>query len=101
MAYGATIKFPIKLIAFFLAVTASWVARMNIPFGEGKTNSTPIQSGDIHLPSGNVVKDVPFCYELYTGSVWSARKKDSMIVRALKMVLHGKRTNSTLIVLSG
>jgi hypothetical protein len=48
------------------------------------------------LPSGHVVKDIPFCYELYTSSAWSARKKDSMIFRALKTVLDHKRTNSTL-----
>jgi hypothetical protein len=61
--FGATIKFPIKLIVFFLADTAPSVAGMTIPFEKGKTGSTPNQSQDIQLPSGNVVKDVPFCYK--------------------------------------
>jgi hypothetical protein len=96
-AYGESINFPTEfLIAFFPADTAPFVAGMNIPFEKGKSDSTSIQSRDVQLPSGHVVKDVPFCYELYTSSAWSARKKDNMLVRALKTVLHCKQTNSTL-----
>jgi hypothetical protein len=95
-AYGAAINFPTELIAFFPMETAPSVSGMNILFEKNKADSTPIQRRDVRLPSGHVVKDIPFCYELYTSSVWSARKKDSMIVRALKTVLDHKPTNSTL-----
>jgi hypothetical protein len=95
-AYGATIKFPTELIAFFPMEIAPSVSGMNILFEKNETNSTPMQRRDVQLPSGHVVKDVPFCYELYTSSAWSARKKDSMIVRALKTVLDHKHTTSML-----
>jgi hypothetical protein len=64
VTYRVIIKFPIELIAFFLADTAPAVAGMNIPFEKDETDTTPIQSGDVQLPSGHVIKDVPFCYKL-------------------------------------
>jgi hypothetical protein len=95
-AYGATINFPTELIALFPMETAPSVSGMNILFENNKADSTPIQRGDVRLPSGHVVKDATSCCGLYTSSAWSARKKDSMIVRALKTVLDHKCTNSTL-----
>jgi hypothetical protein len=63
-----------------------------------KPDSTYIQAlaQDIHLSSGHVIKNIPIYYELYTSSAWSARKKDSILVKALQMVLHCKSTVSTL-----
>jgi hypothetical protein len=95
-AYRVTINFPTELIVFFQMETAPSVSGMHILLKKNKADSIPIQRRDVRLPSGHVVKDIPFCYELYTSSAWSARKKDSMIVRALKTVLDHKRTNSTL-----
>jgi hypothetical protein len=92
-AYWETINFQTKLIPFFPIKTAPSVSGMNILFEKNKADSTPIQRRDVQLRSGHVVKDIPFCYELYTSSAWSARKNDSMIVRALKTVLDHKCTN--------
>jgi hypothetical protein len=102
--YGDGIKFPTELIAFFPTDKAPLVVGKHIDFQEGhqeskrKQDSTLIQAftRDIALPSGQVIKNVPSCYELYTSSAFSARKKDSLVVKALRTVLVRKRTDSTL-----
>jgi hypothetical protein len=91
--YVDGLKFPTDLIAFFPTDKAPLVVGKHmIDFQEGsqeskrKQDSTLIQAltRDIALPSDQVIKNVPSCYELYTSSAWSARKKNSMIVKALR-----------------
>ena len=95
--YGNLLKFPTELIAFFPSDRVSSVAGSQQELIL-KPDSTPIQAlaRDIPLPSGHVLKNVPIYYELYTSSAWSARKKDSLLVKALETVLNHKSTVSTL-----
>jgi hypothetical protein len=65
MTYGAIIKFPTKLIAFFPEDTAPLVSGMNILLENDGTDSTPTQRQDAQLPSGHVVKDDPLIKTIY------------------------------------
>jgi hypothetical protein len=83
------LKFPLKLIVFFPTKKAPLVTTKQ----DVTTEATKLVC-DIELTTGQVLKNVPIDYEI-TGCSMLRKKKDSLLLSALKTTLQRLRNKPT------
>jgi hypothetical protein len=85
------LKFPLKLIVLFQTKKAPLVTAKHDITPEGRKLVC-----DIELTTRQVVKSMPVYYELIGCSMLGSKKKDSLLVSALKITLRRLRNKPTI-----